>query len=41
MKHKKYIWDTQIMVDNLKNIGQYILLILIFAAMCISPVAWV
>ena len=37
---KKYIWNPQVAVDNLKKLGQNILLIIIAILMCICPTAW-
>lgn len=34
---KKYIWRPQIMIDNLKDIGLSVLILLAMLAMCICP----
>lgn len=41
MKYKKYIWNPQVAVDNLKVIGQHVLLIIVIALMCTCPTAWI
>ena len=38
---KKYIWDPQIMVDNLKTIGKYIAAILLMLSLTLCPAAWI
>lgn len=37
---KKYIWNPQVAVDNLKKLGQNVLLIIIVILMCTCPTAW-
>ena len=38
---KRYIWTPRIAAENLKNVGQGILVLLAILAMGICPAAWV
>lgn len=38
--HKKYIFNPDVLIGNLKKAGQAILMIVIFLAMGCCPVAW-
>ena len=37
---KKYIWRPEIMINNLKELGKYILGILLILSLAICPTAW-
>lgn len=34
---KKYIWRPQVLINNLKQLGMTILVLLVMLAMCICP----
>ena len=38
---KRYIWTPQVLIDNLKKLGEELLILAMFLAMCICPTAWV
>ena len=38
---KRYIWTPQVLIDNLKKLGEGLLILALFLALSICPAAWV
>lgn len=38
---KRYIWTPQVLIDNLKKLGEGLLVLALIFAMGICPTAWV